>query len=76
MNYKQFTYNVLIGNNKMSKEKILYSALLLPGLKENSFHLNLVDEFGQDNDSCNFIIEQYLPVKTIMKNYLNLDLKQ
>lgn len=72
LNYKQFAYNVLISNKTFPEEKIIYSALLLPGKKESKIHLDIVDEFRQGNVGSNCIVEQYLPVKEIMQNYLNL----
>lgn len=72
LNYKQFAYNVLISNKTLPEEKLIYSALLLPGKKESKIHLDIADDYRQGNISSNYIIEQYLPIKEIMHNYLNL----
>lgn len=71
LNYKQFTYTILLGNSKLGYNKELYSALLLPGGKNSCLHLNLNIPYCQLNQGCNYIIEQYLNVKLLMKNYLN-----
>lgn len=72
LNYKQFSYTILLGNSQLGNSKKLYSALLLPGKKPNGIHLQLDIPYCQMNPGCNYIIEQYLDVKLIMKNYLNL----
>ena len=70
--YKQVAYTLLYGNRKTKGEKEIYSALFLPGTKTNKFNVLLDEEFKQQKDGCNFIIEQYLDVKAIMKNYINM----
>lgn len=70
LNYKQYTYTILLGNSQMKSNKKLYSALLLPGKNEGRFHVKLDSQYCQLNPGCNYIIEQYLDVKTLMKNYI------
>ena len=70
LNYKQYTYTILLGNSQMGSNKKLYSALLLPGKDRGRFHLKLDIPYCQLNPGCNYIIEQYLDVKTLMKNYI------
>ena len=72
LNYKQFSYTILLGNSEIGRNKNLYSALLLPGKSENGLHLKLDLPYCQLNQGCNYIIEQFLNVKLLMKNYLNL----
>lgn len=72
LNYKQVTYTLLLGNSKMGREKNIYSALLLPGNRKNRLHIVLNTPYQQMKPGCNFIIEQYLDVKKLMKNYLNM----
>lgn len=75
LNYKQFSYTILLGNSNIGNNKNLYSALLLPGNSRNNLHLKLDIPYCQLNEGCNYIIEQYLDVKLLMKNYLNLKIK-
>ena len=70
LNYKQIAYTILLGNSHIHSEKKIYSALLLPGHKENGYHLALNKDYKQDKDGCNYIIEQYLDVKMLMKKYI------
>lgn len=72
LNYKQFTYTLLLGNSQMGRNKNIYSALLLPGKRKDRLHIHLNIPYQQMKPGCNFIIEQYLDVKTLMKNYLNI----
>ncbi len=72
LNYKQFSYTILLGNSEIGRNRKLYSALLLPGKSENGLHLELDLPYCQLNEGCNYIIEQFLDVKLLMKNYLNL----
>ena len=72
LNYKQFAYTLVLGNSKMAADKNVYSALLLPGHKENDYHLSLDIPYRQLKDGCNYIIEQFLDVKILMKKYLNI----
>lgn len=75
LNYKQLSYTFLIGNNKEKCNKKLYSALILPGNYKTRYNLNIEGTpFAQDNDGCNHILECYLCVKNLMKNYLNMDI--
>ena len=75
LNYKQLAYTFLIGNHKEYCKKKLYSALILPGNYKSRYNLNIEGtKFAQDNDGCNHILECYLDVKTLMKNYLNMDI--
>ena len=48
--------------------------MLLPGERESGLHLKLDTPYCQLNQGCNYIIEQFLNVKLLMKNYLNLDI--
>ena len=73
LNYKQLAYTILLGNSELGNNKNLYSALLLPGTGEDGLHLELDSHFCQMNQGCNYIIEQFLNVKLLMKNYLNLN---
>lgn len=75
LNYKQIAYTLLLGNSHSRSEKSIYSALLLPGHKENGYHLALNDDFKQIKDGCNYIIEQYLDVKMLMEKYINKNKK-
>lgn len=72
LNYKQLVYTILIGNSIYGNNKKLYSALLLPGRERTQLHIDLNSKFKQMNDGCNKIIEQYLSVKEVMQNYLNI----
>lgn len=75
LNYKQLAYTFLIGNNKEKCYKRLYSALILPGNYKARYNINIEGtSFAQDNEGCNHILECYLDVKTLMKNYLNMDI--
>lgn len=75
LNYKQFSYTILLGNSQLGNNKNLYSALLLPGKRGSGLHLKLDIPYCQLNQGCNYIIEQFLNVRLLMKNYLNLDIK-
>lgn len=75
LNYKQFSYTILLGNSQLCNNKNLYSALLLPGKHESGLHLKLDIPYCQLNQGCNYIIEQFLNVRLLMKNYLNLNIK-
>lgn len=75
LNYKQFSYTILLGNSKIGNDKNLYSALLLPGKSNTSLHLKLDLPYCQLNQGCNYIFEQFLDVKLLMKNYLNLNIE-
>ncbi len=75
LNYKQFSYTILLGNSNIGSGKNLYSALLLPGKSKNGLHLKLDLPYCQLNQGCNYIIEQFLSVKLLMKNYLNLNIE-
>ena len=71
LNYKQFTYDVILDYkaNKSRKTKT-YSALLLPGDKQNGFHFRLKPVFGKLAEKDHEIINQYLNVKKIMQHYI------
>lgn len=71
LNYKQFSYTILLGNSKTEGNKEIYSALILPGENTTGLHLDLDEPYCQDNLGCNRIIQQYLNVKLLMKNYLS-----
>lgn len=75
LNYKQFSYTILLGNSELGNNKNLYSALLLPGRSKNGLHLKLDLPYCQLNQGCNYIIEQFLSVRLLMMNYLNLNIK-
>ena len=75
LNYKQFSYTILLGNSQLCNNKNLYSALLLPGECENGLHLKLDTPYCQLNQGCNYIIEHFLNVRVLMKNYLNIDIR-
>lgn len=75
LNYKQFSYTILLGNSQLGNGKELYSALLLPGKSKNGLNLKLDLPYCQLNEGCNYIIEQFLSVKLLMKNYLNLNIE-
>lgn len=70
LNYKQFVYTLLIGNSQLGRNKNIYSALLLPGTTKSGFHIKLSVPYSQLKPGCNYIIEQYLNIKYIMKNYI------
>ena len=70
--YKQVAYTLLYGNRKTKGGIEIYSVLFLPGRKTNKFNVLLNEEFKQQKNGCNFIIEQYMDVKMIMKNYINM----
>lgn len=74
LNYKQLVYTILIGNSIYGRNKNLYSALLLPGRERVQLHIDLTSDFKQMNDGCNKVIEQYLSVKELMQNYLNIQI--
>lgn len=71
LNYKQFAYTILLGNSKTESNKELHSALILPGENNTELHLDLVEKYCQANLGCNQIIQQFLSVKLLMRNYLN-----
>ena len=75
LNYKQFSYTILLGNSQLGNNKDLYSALLLPGRRKSGLHLKLDIPYCQLNQGCNYIIEEFLNVRLLMKNYLNLDIR-
>lgn len=68
--YKQMAYTLLLGNRRLKGTKDICSALFLPGIKTNGLHVLLNEEFEQQKDGCNFILEQYMDVKKTMKKYL------
>lgn len=74
LNYKQFAYTILLGNSELCYNKNLYSAMLLPGNSNNGLHLKLDRPYCQMKKGCNYIIEQFLNVKLLMKNYMDLDI--
>lgn len=74
LDYKQLVYTILIGNSKLYCYKHLYSALILPGKERSKMHLVLSSDFRQDNDGCNRIIEQYLDVNNVMRNYVDFSI--
>ncbi len=76
LNYKQFSYTILLGNSQLGNNKNLYSALLLPGKNRGKLHLKLDIPYCQLNQGCNYIIEQFLDVKLLMKNYLNMNIEK
>lgn len=69
LNYKQFTYNIVMGNSKTHKRDKLISCLLLPGKPNSSLNLDLKENF-QINNQKHQIVEQYLPPKDIMIDYI------
>lgn len=69
LNYKQFTYDIVMGNSKKYKKDNLVSCLLLPGEKETSLNLDLKEDFLISNVQHQ-IVEQYLPPKEIMIDYI------
>lgn len=75
LNYKQFSYTILLGNSNIGSDKNLYTALLLPGNSNTTLHLKLDLPYCQLNQGCNYIIEQFLNVKLLMRNYLNLNIE-
>lgn len=76
LNYKQLSYTILIGNSQFCNGKDIYSALLLPGKNKSGLHLKLDLPYCQLNQGCNYIIEQFLSVSLLMKNYLNLNIEK
>ncbi len=68
--YKQVAYTLLLGNSQLNRQKDIYSALFLPGTEPNGLHVLLSKEFEQMKEGCNYIIEQYMDVKMLMKNYI------
>ena len=71
LNYKQFTYDVILDYNANISRKIkTYSALLLPGDNKNGFHFRLKPVFGKLAEKDHEIINQYLNVKKIMQHYI------
>ena len=73
--YKQVAYTLLLGNRKEKGSKEIYSALILPGTKNNGLNLLLKEEYCQLKDGCNYIMEQYMDVKKVMKNYIMHEIK-
>ena len=72
LNYKQFTYNMVIDSYANRTKRIkTYSALLLPGNRVNGLHLDLKKEFGSLTGRPHQIFEQYLDVKKVMMHYVN-----
>ncbi|MBR0427797.1 MAG: LlaJI family restriction endonuclease [Clostridia bacterium] len=71
-NYKQIAYTFLLGNKQNSGEEEIYSALIFPGEERYALHIELNDDFAQMKPGCNFIIEQYLDVRKVMENYLDI----
>lgn len=69
-NYKQFSYTLLLGNSQLGTDKKMYSALLLPGKQDGKIHIQLSIPYCQLKPGCNYIIEQFLDVKMLMKNYI------
>ncbi len=71
LNYKQFVYNAITDNFANQGKRIMtYSALLLPGVRPSSLHLDLLSQFGKLSNRNHQIIEQYLDVKTVMSHYI------
>jgi hypothetical protein len=71
LNYKQFTYNMVVDSYKYGAKGIkTYSALLLPGNKVSGLHLDLKKEFGGLKGGPHQIIEQYLDIKKVMMHYV------
>lgn len=68
--YKQVAYTLLLGNRQLKGQKDICSALFLPGTRPNGLHVLLNKEFEQMKEGCNYIIEQYMDVKMLMKNYI------
>ncbi len=75
LNYKQFAYTILLGNSQFCTGKDIYSALLLPGKNKSRLHLKLDLPYCQLKHGCNHIIEQFLSVGLLMRNYLNLSIE-
>lgn len=74
LNYKQVAYTLLLGNSQLKNNKNICSALFMPGIHENGLHLVLNDNFKQLKEGCNYIIEQFLDMHQMMKNYINLSI--
>ena len=71
LNYKQVSYHKLL-SKRVSDEKNTYSALILPGFDESRVHFKLKKEFCESDSVSEemVILEEYLEVKKVMKNYL------
>lgn len=68
MNYKQFTYDVLL--QALNSEDKTYNVLILPGEPHNSSHLLLKPEFRNRAMNNHRIVEQYISVKKVMEHYV------
>ena len=71
LNYKQFTYNVLLSAYVSQSQKKTYSALFLPGHESSKLHLDVKPEYLMDSSKPHRVIEQYLDVKSVMQYYAN-----
>lgn len=72
LNYKQFTYDIVVDSFANRSRRIkTYSALLLPGNEVSGFHLNLNKNFGGLTVRQHQVIEQHLDVKKVMMHYVN-----
>lgn len=70
LNYKQFTYNILLGNSESYKRPKLFSCLILPGNKKNDLNLNLIDDIKIEQ---RLITEQYISIQDVMNDYIKTD---
>ena len=70
LNYKQFSYNEILRYRYLGIENI-HNILLLPGDERAEVHFSLASDYVGLRAIGTSIIEQYLPPKRVMKNYLS-----
>ena len=71
LNYKQYSYNEILRYYYPGVTDI-YNALLLPGDDGHEVHFSLNSAYAGSRTIGNTIIEQYLPIKRVMEDYLDI----
>lgn len=69
LNYKQYSYNEILRYHFAGTTNI-FNALLLPGNDSSLLHFSLSSKYQGSRKTGNTIIEQYLSIKEVMKDYL------
>lgn len=72
LNYKQFSYNEIL-RYYYSGVTAIYNMLILPGDKSSKLHFSLSPSYAGSRVIGTKIIEQYLPTKEVMENYVETD---
>lgn len=68
LNYKQFSYDVLL--QALNNEDETYNVLILPGVPHTSLHLELKPDFRHQAMRNHRIVEQYIDIKKVMEHYV------